>query len=151
VRTGKKVFFHEDLNLKGLSKRNQAKPTPNPPPTPSQEGGGGGFDAAFGNFFKTLDYIAAKAGAVVIPQKPAYSSMILCYRNEAIFTDINIRNYWDEKESLMVDRDVNAAINLKRLGLGIFPSIKRRSGKIDIVGTMSDSTTKEILNTLIGL
>lgn len=26
--------------------------------------------AAFGNFFKTLDYIATKAGAVVIPQNP---------------------------------------------------------------------------------
>jgi putative transposase len=109
------------------------------------------LDAAFGNFFKTLDYIARKAGAVVIPQKPAYSSMILCYRNEVIFTDCRIRDYWDEKESLMVDRDVNAAINLKRLGLDIFPSIKRRSGNLVMVGTMPDSTTKEILNTLIGL
>ena len=48
----------------------------------------------------------------------------------------------------MVDRDINAGINLKRLGLDIFPSIKRRSGKINIVGTMDDSTTKEILHTL---
>jgi putative transposase len=55
----------------------------------------------------------------------------------------------------MVDRDINAAVNLKRLGLGIFLSIKRRSGKLDIVETMDDSTTfaqrpagKEILHTL---
>jgi putative transposase len=164
VRTGKKVFFHEDLNLKGLTKRNKTKPTPNPLPG---GGEGGGFlpngqsaksglnkswlDAAFGNFFKTLDYIAAKAGAVVISKNPSYSSMILCYRNEVIFTDTNIREYWDEELSLMVDRDLNAAINLKRLGLDIFPSIKRRSGNLVIVGTMPDSTTKEILNTLIGL
>ena len=171
VRSGKKVFFHEDLNLKGLTKRNKAKQdetgtavallgeTPRPhcfkflPNGQSAKSGlnKSWLDAAFGNFFKTLDYIAEKAGAVVIPQKPAYSSQVLSYRNEIIFTDCNIREYWDEQNSLMVDRDVNAAINLKRLGLGIFPSIKRRSGNLVIVGTMSDSTTKEILNTLIGL
>ena len=56
---------------------------------------------------------------------------------------------WDNSlglESLTVDRDVNAAINLKRLGLDIFPSIKRRSGKLSVVGTMDESTTKEILH-----
>jgi putative transposase len=46
------------------------------------------------------------------------------YRNEIIFTDCGIRDYWDEQNSLMVDRD-NAAINLKRLGLNIMPFIKR--------------------------
>jgi putative transposase len=47
------------------------------------------------------------------------------YRDEIIFTDCGIRDYWDEQNSLMVDRgDINAAINLKRLGLNIFPSIK---------------------------
>ncbi|MGB8690281.1 MAG: zinc ribbon domain-containing protein [Microcoleus sp.] len=78
------------------------------------------LDAAFGQFFQTLEYIAAKAGTVVVSQKPAYTSMVLCYRNEMIFTDCNIRDYWDEQISLMVDRDINAAINLKRLGLDIF-------------------------------
>ncbi len=71
--------------------------------------------------------------------------MILSYRNEVIFTDRGMREYWDEHESLMVDRDINVAINLKRLGLEIFPSIKRRSGNISVVGTMDNSTTKEIL------
>ena len=46
--------------------------------------------------------------------------MVLCYRNEIVFTDCGMRNYWDEQHSLMVDRDVNAAINLKKLGLDIF-------------------------------
>jgi len=105
-------------------------------------------DAAFGQFFKTLEYIAEKAGSVVIPQKPSYTSMVLGYRNEMIFTDCGIREYWDEQNSLMVDRDINAAINLKRLGLDIFPSIKRRSGNLSVVGTMEDSTMKEILYTL---
>ncbi|MGL5066095.1 MAG: RNA-guided endonuclease InsQ/TnpB family protein [Microcoleus sp.] len=153
VRTGKKVFFYEDLNLKGLTKRNKAKQDDDGKFLPNGQSAKSGLnkswlDAAFGNFFKTLDYIAEKAGAVCISKKPAYSSMVLCYRNEVIFTDCGIRDYWDEQNSLMVDRDINAAINLKRLGLDIFPSIKRRSGNLSIVGTMDDSTTKEILNTL---
>jgi putative transposase len=153
VRTGKQVFFYEDLNLKGLTKRNKPKQDEDGTFLPNGQAAKSGLnkswlDAAFGNFFKTLDYIAGKAGAVCIPKKPAYSSMILCYRNEVIFTDCGIRDYWDEQNTLMVDRDINAAINLKRLGLDIFPSIKRRSGNLTIVGTMDNSTTKEILNTL---
>ena len=153
VRTGKKVFFHENLNLKGLTKRNKIKQDPDGTYLPNGQSAKSGLnkswsDAAFGNFFKTLDYIAAKAGAVVISKHPAYTSMVLSYRDEIIFTDCSMRNFWDEQNSLMVDRDVNAAINLKRLGLDIFPSIKRRSGKLSVVGSMDDSTTKEILNTL---
>jgi putative transposase len=153
VRTGKQVFFYENLNLKGLTKRNKTKQDEDGTFLPNGQAAKSGLnkswlDAAFGNFFKTLDYIAGKAGAVCIPKKPAYSSMILCYRNEVIFTDCGIRDYWDEQNTLMVDRDINAAINLKRLGLDIFPSIKRRSGNLIIVGTMDNSTTKEILNTL---
>ncbi|MCW6051341.1 transposase [Lyngbya sp. CCAP 1446/10] len=153
VRTGKKVFFHEDLNLKGLTKRNKSKQAENGTFLPNGQSAKSGLnkswsDAAFGNFFTTLDYIASKAGAVVIAKNPAYTSMVLCYRDEIIFTDCSIRDYWDEQESLMVDRDINAAINLKRLGLDIFPSIKRRSGKLSIVGTLDKSTAKEILHTL---
>lgn len=153
VRTGKKFIFHEDLNLKGLTKRNKAKQADDGTFFPNGQSAKSGLnkswsDAAFGNFFTTLNYIAAKAGTVVIAKNPAYTSMVLSYRDEVIFTDCSIRDYWDEQESLMVDRDVNAAINLKRLGLDIFPSIKRRSGKPVIVGTMDKSTTKEILHIL---
>jgi putative transposase len=153
VRSGAKFFFHEDLNLKGLTKRNKVKQDDKGTYLPNGQSAKSGLnkswlDAAFGQFFKTLDYIAEKAGAVVIPQKPAYTSMVLSYRNEIIFTDCGIRDYWDEQNSLMVDRDINAAINLKRLGLDIFPSIKCRSGNLSVVGTMDDSTAKEILYTL---
>jgi putative transposase len=153
VRTGKKFFFYEDLNLKGLSRRNKTKQDQNGSYLPNGQSAKSGLnkswaDGAFGQFFEILQPIAAKAGAVAISQNPQYTSMILSYRNEIIFTNCNIREYWDEKNTLMVDRDINAAVNLKRLGLGIFPSIKRRSGKLEIVGSMDDSTTKEILHTL---
>lgn len=150
VTAGKKFIFHEDLNLKGLTKRNKAKQSDDGTFLHNGQSAKSGLnkswsDAAFGNFFKTLEYIAAKAGSVVIAKNPAYTSMVLSYRDEIIFTDCSIRGYWDEQEALMVDRDVNAAINLKRLGLDIFPSIKRRSGKPVVVGTIDKSTTKEIL------
>jgi putative transposase len=153
TRGGAKFFFYENLNLKGLTKRNKVKQDDDGTYLPNGQSAKSGLnkswlDAAFCQFFKTLDYIAAKAGAVVISQKPAYTSMVLSYRNEIIFTDCSIRDYWDEQNSLMVDRDINAAINLKRLGLDIFPSIKRRGGNLSIVGTIDNSTTKEILNTL---
>jgi putative transposase len=153
VRSGAKFFFHEDLNLKGLTKRNKVKQDEDGKYLPNGQSAKSGLnkswqDAAFGQFFATLNYIVEKTGAVVISQKPAYTSMVLSYRDEIIFTDCGIRNYWDEQNSLMVDRDINAAINIKRLGLGIFPSIKRRSGNLSVVGSMDESTAKEILHTL---
>ncbi len=153
VRSGKRFFFYEDLNLKGLTRRNKKIIDENGNYLPNGQSAKSGLnkswsDGAFGQFFEILECIASIAGANAISQNPQYTSMILCYRNEIIFTDCSIREYWDEQNTLMVDRDINAGINLKRLGLGIFPSIKRRSGKLDIVGTMDDSTTKEILHTL---
>ncbi|NJK75122.1 MAG: transposase [Oscillatoriales cyanobacterium RU_3_3] len=153
ARTGAKFFFYEDLNLQGLTKRNKIKQDDDGTYLPNGQSTKSGLnkswlDAAFGQFFKTLDYIAVKAGAVVVSQKPAYTSMVLSYRNEIIFTDCSMRDYWDEQNSLMVDRDINAAINLKKLGLDIFPSIKRRSGNLSVVGTIDNSITQEILHTL---
>ncbi|WP_414582523.1 hypothetical protein [Scytonema sp. PCC 10023] len=72
-----------------------------------------------------------------IAVKPAYTSQLLAYRDEFVFIDCGIREYWDEKESLWVDRDVNASINIKRVGLGLFPTIKCRKAN-PVVG---DSTT----------
>ena len=82
-------------------------------------------DAAFGQFFSILEYIAAKAGAVTIEVNPAYTSQLLSYRDEFVFTDCSIREYFDETKQLNVDRDINAAVNIKRVGLGVFPTIKR--------------------------
>lgn len=153
IRTGKKVFFPEKLNLQCLSKRNAPNQDEKGKFLPNNQSAKSGLnkswmDAAFAQFFEILGHIAEKAGATVIPQNPAYTSQVLSYRSEIVFTNTDIREYWDEKEMLRVDRDVNAAINLKRLGLGIFPRIKRRSGKLVIVETMAESTTKEILHIL---
>lgn len=80
---------------------------------------------------------------------PAYTSQLLSYRDEFVFTDCSIRSYYDAIEGIVVDRDVNSSINLKRVGLELFPTINRRSGKI--TKSKTDSTTKEVLAVLKGI
>jgi putative transposase len=138
IRTDFKVFYHEDLNLRGLTKRNKAKQDEDGKFLPNNQSAKSGLnkswnDAAFGQFFTILDYIALKAGAVVIKVNPSYTSQLLSYRDEFIFTDCDIRSYFDPQELLNVDRDINAALNIKRVGLGLFPTIKRRKGKEPVV------------------
>ncbi len=154
VRSGKKVFFHESLNLKGLTKRNAPKQDCLGNYLPNGQSAKAGLnkswlDAAFGQFFSTLGYIAGKAGAVVIEKNPAYTSQLLSYRDEFVFTDCSIRKYWDEELKIWVDRDINAAINLKRLGLDVFPSIKRRHGNPVVLSSTTNITAKEVLTVLI--
>lgn len=62
--------------------------------------------------------------------------------------DCSIREYWDDVEKLWVDRDINAAINLKRVGLDVFPTINRRSGKV--TRSKTRSTAMEVLRSLRG-
>lgn len=153
VRTGKQVFFHEDLNLKGLTKRNAPKQDETGAYLANGQFAKSGLnlswsDAAFGQFFQILAHIAGKAGAVVIAKNPAYTSQLLSYRDDVIFTNTGIREYWDETETLWVDRDVNAAINIKRVGLDVFPTIKRRKGGLVIAGSITNDTSKEVLRIL---
>jgi putative transposase len=71
--------------------------------------------------------IAKKAGAIVFKVNPAYTSQLLSYRDEVVFTDISIREYWDEDLNLLVDRDINAGMNIKRVGLDMFTHYKTPS------------------------
>lgn len=153
VRTGKQVFIHEDLNLRGLTKRNAPKQDETGAYLPNGQSAKSGLnlswsDAAFGQFFLILGHIAGKAGAVVMGKNPAYTSQLLSYRDEVIFTDTSIREYWDDDLKLWVDRDINAAINLLRVGLDVFPTLKRCKGTVAIVGSITEDTSKEVLRIL---
>ena len=151
LKTGKQVFFHEKLNLKDLSRKNKPKQDQTGKYLPNGQSAKSGLnkswnDAAFNQFFNILKYKAEKAGVLVVSVTPQYSSMLLSYRDEFVFTDCSIREYWDEKLNLLIDRDINSSLNIKRLGLGLFPSIKRRRGKNPIVVvSTTNSTSKEVL------
>ncbi len=154
--TGKQVFFHEKLNLKGLSQKNAAKQDDLGKYLPNGQSAKSGLnkswaDAGFGQFFEILKYKAEKAGAVVIPVNPQYTSQLLPYKDEFVFTDVSIREYWDEEFQLLIDRDISSGINIKRVGLDLFPTIKRRQGKPVITNSCTNLTSKEVLSTLRGM
>lgn len=84
----------------------------------------------------------------MVEKNPAYTSQILSYRDEFIFTDRSIRKYWDSELKIWVDRDINAAINLNRVGLDVFPTLKRRRGNPVVVASITNITAKEVLTVL---
>ena len=150
------VFFHEKLNLKGLSRRNKAKTDKQGNYLPNGQSAKSGLnkswaDAAFGQFFEILKFKAEKAGALVIPVNPQYTSMLLPYKDEFVFTDCSIREYWDRELNLLVDRDISAGINILRVGLDVFPTIKRRRGTRVVILSTTNSTSKQVLSILRGL
>lgn len=156
LKTGKKVFFHEKLNLAGLSRRNKPKTDDDGKFLPNGQSAKSGLnkswaDASFGIFFKILKFKAEKAGALVIPVNPQYTSQLLPYKDEFIFTDTSIREYWDEEYQLLIDRDISAGLNVKRVGLDLFPTIKRRKGNPVVVASTTNSTSKEVLSVLRNL
>jgi putative transposase len=156
LRTGKKVFFHEKLNLAGLSRRNKVKTDELGNYLPNGQSAKSGLnkswaDAAFGQFFNILKFKAEKAGALVIAVNPQYTSQLLPHKDEFVFTDCGIREYWDEELKLLIDRDISASINVKRVGLDVFPTIKRRKGNPVVVASTTNSTLKQVLSTLRGL
>ncbi len=155
LKTGKKVFFHEKLNLAGLSRRNKVKTDEQGNYLPNGQSAKSGLnkswaDAAFGQFFNILKFKAEKAGALVIPVNPQYTSQLLPYKDEFVFTDCGIREYWDQEYQLLVDRDISSSVNIKRVGLGLFPTIKRRKGNPVVVASTTNSTLKKVLTTLRG-
>ena len=167
LATGKTVFFYEKLNLKGLTRRNNPKQDEQGNYVPNGQSAKSGLnkswaDAAFTQFFSVLGYIAGKAdatnmplhgilhahqeaGAKAIEVNPAYTSQLLSYKDDFVFTDCNIREYWDEELNLLIDRDINSAINIKKRGLDLFPRIKRRKGNPVVIKSTTNSTLKEVL------
>lgn len=155
LNTGKKVFFHEKLNLTGLSRRNKAKQDESGKYLPNGQSAKSGLnkswaDAAFGQFFNILKFKAEKAGALVIPVNPQYTSQLLPYKDEFVFTDCSIREYWDDELKLLIDRDLSSSVNIKRVGLDLFPTIKRRKGNPVVVASTTNSTLKIVLTALRG-
>jgi len=150
LATGKTVFFYEKLNHYGLTRRNNPKQDEQGKYIPNGQSAKSGLnkswaDAAFAQFFSILGYIAEKAGSKAIEVNSAYTSQLLSYKDDFVFTHCNIREYWDEELNLLIDRDINSGINIKRRGLDLFPRIKRRKGNPVVIKSTTNSTLKEVL------
>ncbi len=150
TRTSKKVFFVEDLDLRNLTKRNKPKQDENGKFIPNHQAQKSGLnksflDAGFGQFVDILSYIVAKTGGQVVKIKPNYTSQICCNCDAYVPKELSDRIH-DCKACDVgkLNRDINAAVNIKRVGLGVFPTIKSRRGKLIIESSNSMSTLQEI-------
>ncbi|MDF5730865.1 MAG: transposase [Rhizonema sp. PD38] len=149
TRTGKKVFFVEDLDLKNLTRRNKPKQDESGKFLPNHQAQKSGLnksflDAGFGQFVDILSYIVEKTGGQVIKVKPNYTSQICCNCDAYVLKELSDRIHDCKACNVVMDRDINASVNIKRVGLGVFPTIKSRRGKLIIESSGSMSTLMEI-------
>lgn len=74
-------------------------------------------DAAWSMFFDFLTYKAADAGKLMIKVNPAYTSQTCSACGHRHAMSLNDRQFICECCGLSLDRDLNAAVNIKALGL----------------------------------
>lgn len=68
-----------------------------------------------------------------------------------MFTDFSIREYFDTALKLKIDRDINTSINLKRVWLDLFPTIKRRKNKVVVAKSNTTYIYKEVMTVFKGI
>jgi len=129
VNRDEQVFFVEDIKPVNLSRKNKTKQDENGKYLPNGQSAKSGLnksiaDAGWGQFLSILAYKAAKAGKAIVKVKPHNTSQVCSCCDRLVQKDLSIRIH-KCLCGLILDRDWNAAINIKRVGLGIFPTIKR--------------------------
>jgi putative transposase len=108
-------IFYEDLNLKGLIAKNYAKSW---------------HDVAAGQLISQIAYKAESAGRCHIGVNPAYTSQMCSSCGQLVPKDLSVRIHKCSC-GFIADRDVNAAKNIKRLGLQSLEDL--RSKAVDVL------------------
>lgn len=131
---GVKVVFVEQLQLKNMTRRNKPKQDEQGNYLPNGQSAKTGrnksfMDAGIGQFLSILSFKAEKAGAIVVKVNPNYTSQICSCCDSYVPKTLDIRVHECPHCGIVLDRDLNAAINVKRVGLGVFPTIKRSTRK----------------------
>ncbi|WP_414581487.1 RNA-guided endonuclease InsQ/TnpB family protein [Scytonema sp. PCC 10023] len=145
VSKGAKHIFVEDLNTKGLTKRNKAKLDENGKYLPNGQSAKSGLtksilDNGWGQFVDILTYKAVNAGVSVVKVNPKDTSQICSCCDAYVPKDLEVRLHQCSC-GYTEDRDMNAAKNIKRVGLGIFPTIKRRKdGSVESFSNRKSTT-----------
>ena len=98
------VIAHEDLNIQGIARTRLAKST---------------LDVAWGSFLAILSHKAEEAGVTVIPVSPHNTTQMCsqCGALPVVPKTLNDRVHVCSQCGYTADRDLNAAQNIKRLGL----------------------------------
>jgi IS605 OrfB family transposase len=97
------LVAYEDLNVKGLIRnRHLAKSI---------------SDAGWSTFRRWLEYFGVKYGKVTVAVPPHYTSQTCSNCGETVYKALSVRTHQCPYCGYEADRDVNAAINILRLGL----------------------------------
>jgi putative transposase len=90
------------------------------------------FDASWGEFTRQLEYKTKWYGSTLIKANRFYPSSKTCSRCGTVKAKLSLdeRTYHCEACGLSIDRDLNAAINLARLGLAGAHSVTGRGGEV---------------------
>ncbi len=128
------VVAHEDLNIKGLAKTRLAKSV---------------NDAGWGNFLSILSNKAAKAGLLVIGVKAAGTSQECSRCGAKVPKKLHERWHNCPDCGCSLDRDHNAAINIKNRAVG-HPVLKAQFMSEAIAGVTEKPTLKAVAR-LVGV
>ena len=113
-----KVIAVEDLNLKEMTNRKQGNKTLRK----------NLLHQGHRTFLDLLSYKATLFDRFVIRVNPAYTSQTCSCCGSLRKTPLSMREYHCENCNMTLDRDVNAALNIKRLGLSLCsPSLSSES------------------------
>jgi len=115
-----KHIGHEDLNIKGIARTRMAKST---------------YDAGWGTFLQILSIKAEKAGLMAIPVNPNGTTQDCPKCGQKVSKTIRDRWHSCPHCGCELDRDHNAAINIKQRAVG-HPVPKAR-------GVLSNSRTEK--------
>jgi putative transposase len=115
------TIYHEDLQTANLVKRPAPQPDGNGGYAPNGASHKAGMnrsihDAGWGQFLRILSFKAACAGRRVVAVPPAYTSQDCSRCGERVPKALSIRTHVCPACGLVLDRDLNAALNIQRLG-----------------------------------
>lgn len=119
------VVIREDLKLKNLIRRPKPKLSEDgktyiPNNASAKAGVNMSFsDASFGRFFSILDEVSYKLGKMVIKVNPAYTSQDCSGEGcgNRVKKSLSTRTHVCHECGLVMNRDLNASLNILRLGL----------------------------------
>ncbi|NES66329.1 MAG: IS200/IS605 family element transposase accessory protein TnpB, partial [Okeania sp. SIO2D1] len=117
------VIAHENLNIKGLAKTRLSKSI---------------NDAGWGQFLSILNVKAENAGQKTIAVNPKNTSQDCSNCGEKVKKELNIRTHSCPHCGIVIDRDLNAAINIKNRAAG-HSVLKARGARRDTGATKREA------------
>ncbi|MGD1712086.1 RNA-guided endonuclease InsQ/TnpB family protein [Dapis sp. BLCC M172] len=120
------VIAHENLNIKGLAKTRLSKSI---------------NDAGWGQFLSILTIKAGNAGQKTIAVNPKNTSQDCSKCGETVPKELNIRTHSCPHCGIVIDRDLNAAINIKNRATGHFV-LKARGARCNGRAAKREAYTK---------